>query len=366
MSGTLNFKADYRSATTTSDFAGIRTGAIAWPLWPDPTVDYTDPDNWNNPKSIDDYWHTAVNGRGTFFSATDPKSVINGLGQALADVEGVVASGAPDGFSTLEPLPGNNFVFSTSYKSGSWWGDLEASTLNLVTGHVDVPRKWSAKALLDGRTYATCDDRNIYLMRNGNTLVDFAWNTQKCPGGVPSGAPVDTLNAAEKQSLVGFGAANLVTLSQYPFTSAPQKLSMTAPANQYKVANFIRGERFNEGYVADDVDKLFRSRTNVLGDIVGSQPVYVKAPFAHYAEFAYNLFKTTSPAATRTPMVYVGANDGMLHAFNAIVDPLDPQSGQEAVGRHPEHGAAQPVQARRRRLPAPGAPVLRRWLARGR
>jgi hypothetical protein len=64
VSGTLNYRPDYKSGSVvTGDFAGIRSGAQNWPLWPDPLLDYTNKSLWNNPKSIDDFWHTAVNGR---------------------------------------------------------------------------------------------------------------------------------------------------------------------------------------------------------------------------------------------------------------------------------------------------------------
>jgi Tfp pilus tip-associated adhesin PilY1 len=95
VSGTLQYRPDYRSlSTVTGDFADIRTGAKNWPMWPDPLLDYTNTDNYNDPKSIDDYWHTAVNGRGRFFNASNPTSVVQGLGDALAKIDNVLASGA--------------------------------------------------------------------------------------------------------------------------------------------------------------------------------------------------------------------------------------------------------------------------------
>jgi type IV pilus assembly protein PilY1 len=45
--------------------------------------------------------------------------------------------------------------------------------------------------------------------------------------------------------------------------------------------------------------------------------VYVKAPSFSYADPGYTDFKSTGTASTRAAMVYVAANDGMLHAFNA-------------------------------------------------
>lgn len=70
-----------------------------------------------------------------------------------------------------------------------------------------------------------------------------------------------------------------------PFPTATQSATLT-PA----VANYIKGNRLGEG-------TLYRERAHLLGDIVNSSPTYVKEGAAE--------------------TVYVGSNDGMLHAFNA-------------------------------------------------
>ena len=59
-------------------------------------------------------------------------------------------------------------------------------------------------------------------------------------------------------------------------------------------------------------------------------------------------------------MLYVGANDGMLHAFYASAEHRPIRRRPGSLGDHPERGAAQPLQARRRRLQARQPPVLRR------
>ena len=326
VSGTLEYRPDYRSlSTVTGDFAQIRTGAKNWPLWPDPTLDYSDPDNYNNPKSIDDFWHAAVDGRGRYFNGKDPSSVIQGVGDALAKISDVLATGTADGTSTLQPVPGNNFTYSTSYLSGSWQGDVEARLINLVTG-APGPAIWSAKGLLDAHTFAACDDRKILLFRGGTALVPFTWETQACPGGVPSGAPATDLNGAE-QALVG--SASVMALSQYPSMTnggAGTELQQQEAVKPGKLVNFLRGQRGNEDFESNSLTKLFRHRDAILGDIVDSQPVYVGQPFANYQEHNYSGFKAT----LRTPMLYVGANDGMLHAFYSTVDLLDINHGQEA------------------------------------
>ena len=321
VNGTLKYRSDYFTATS-GDFDDIRFGRQDWPVWPDPNLNYANPDNYNNPKSIDDFWHTAVNGRGRFFSANDPTTVIDGLADALAKVDTTSASGAADAISSLTPTSTNNFVYGSSYESGTWIGDLEGFTINAVTGVLNLPRAWSAKALLDTRTFPGCDNRNIYLMR-GNVLVDFAWNTVECDvnGATPT-AVVGTMNVAEKAN---FSAANISLLSQFtaylPFD--PQLVAAQAPG---AIVNFLRGQRGNEGFATGSLTKLFRKRKNVLGDLVDSQPVYVKQPFADYTENNYQVFKTSN--ASRASMVYVGGNDGMLHAFYGSV--TDPLKGQEA------------------------------------
>lgn len=60
----------------------------------------------------------------------------------------------------------------------------------------------------------------------------------------------------------------------------------------------------------------FRQRTTPLGDIVNSSPVHVGPPARNFvSDPGYIAFKKRY--ANRTPMVYVGANDGMLHGFSA-------------------------------------------------
>ncbi len=68
---------------------------------------------------------------------------------------------------------------------------------------------------------------------------------------------------------------------------------------------FLRGEELTG----------FRSRSKPLGDIVHSNPVYVGASGGFGGSQSYRVFKSKTQA--RKPMIYVGANDGMLHGFRA-------------------------------------------------
>ena len=79
-----------------------------------------------------------------------------------------------------------------------------------------------------------------------------------------------------------------------PFTWA--NVSGTLSSTEI-VLNFLRGDRSEEVQQGG----ALRQRASALGDIVHSRPYYV----------------SDSTSATPAPTVFVGANDGMLHAFNA-------------------------------------------------
>ena len=56
----------------------------------------------------------------------------------------------------------------------------------------------------------------------------------------------------------------------------------------------------------------------MLGDIVNAEPVFVGQPKRSYSDVGYTAFKINSTYANRTKVVYQGANDGMLHAFDSM------------------------------------------------
>ena len=62
-------------------------------------------------------------------------------------------------------------------------------------------------------------------------------------------------------------------------------------------------------------NRLYRGRTAVLGDIVDSDPEFVGKPKSSYVDTGYPAFVVDKKDRAKT--VFVGANDGMLHAFNA-------------------------------------------------
>lgn len=317
LSGTLNFQPDYK--TGTGDFTALRDGTKNWPA---PKAD--------DATALDDLWHAAVNGRGDFFSAANPDTVVSSLSAALAGVNARVASAAAAATSNLEPVAGDNFAYTASYKTLEWIGELEAKEINLVTGAVSTTAVWSAQAKLNSKVNQACDNRVIKVFRDSATgkLGDFTWNTFKCDKtGAPTGSPLTGLNASEQGN---FGKTAVADFTQYADMTdgTGGTVDQRTAAQDANLVNFLRGQRGLETFLPNDLTALYRSRTAVLGDIVNAQPVFAKKPFAEYKDDGYDAFKA-GPASTRDPMVYVAANDGMLHAFYAGADTKDPLGGEE-------------------------------------
>lgn len=286
---------------TSGDFFSVKNGSVAnlaggvcsWGTngqacnWPTPNVSGT-------PENIDDLWHAAVNGRGAFFSADNPATLATGLSNALAGVSARLGAAAAATTSNPNVTSGDNFVFSSTFTTVAWDGELVRQQLDLDTGKILPAIDWSAQTQLD-----TNSSRTLYTADSGagNHLKSFAWGS---------------LNATEQSY---FESGNISTLSQFCTigTTCLSAASQTAAAGA-NLVNFLRGDRSNEGPLTD-ITKFYRQRSHLLGDIVSAEAVYVKGSLYTYADTGYSAFITANQS--RTGMVYAAANDGMLHAFNS-------------------------------------------------
>ena len=101
---------------------------------------------------------------------------------------------------------------------------------------------------------------------------------------------------------------------QQDFLNRDPASNLTDSRGPYRV-RYLLGDNSNEGTSGFN----WRVRPGSLGDFVNSSPLYVRFPSALNvppADFAdFKVYATA--VASRTPVLYVGANDGMLHAFNA-------------------------------------------------
>ncbi|MET0256033.1 MAG: PilC/PilY family type IV pilus protein [Luteibacter sp.] len=276
ISGTLDYPDDY---------AALRTGGNG-KLWPRP-------DTGGGATNIDDTWHAAVNSRGGYFSAADPTSLVNSLSTILSSVIASSSTALTLSLST-NVLTTNAIAFYAGYSTTDWSGSLVARSVAADgTVGADV---WPAPAedLLNKRTNL---DRLIATSTGpgAGTALTFAYATL----------------AADQKAI----------LDSADGSASPA----TTDGLGAKRVDWLAGSRALEG-------STFRTRKSLLGAIFGSQPAFVGAPTGGYSD----TFPTNSPEAlalktnvtnsysafltkwsARAASVYVGANDGMLHAFDA-------------------------------------------------
>lgn len=233
------------------------------------------------PSTIYDLWHAAINSRGEFFSADSPDSLVQAFQQILERISGRSTTGSSPAINSGVGDDGVGYAFQASYDaSKNWAGNLVATKKALDdSGELTTVTMWNAADKLSTRTAA----RTIKMVKNGG-LEDFIWNN---------------LNATQKTNL----------------NRDPDDGDKIDSAGESRVG-FLRGTRSLEG-------TTFRTRTTVLGDIVNSKPITVRG--ARYLTGQANSIEGVASKyedfvaaqSTRIPMVYVGANDGMLHGFNA-------------------------------------------------
>ncbi len=305
VSGYMLFDEGYRTATS-GDFFDVTNGSTANPAngicaWQaSGTCNWPIPVN-NSPPAVDDLWHAAVNGRGTYFSAKDPATLYSGLSSALAAIATRLGAAAAATTSNPNVSAGDNYVFISNFIAGKdeWTGELSGQQINVDTGEVLTSASdWSASTRLDANTA-----RAIYTFDAGatNKLKDFTWaNLTSTERSYFETSFITTPGRALSQ-FCSFGTTCLSAIDQTAAAGSP-------------LVSYIRGDRTNEGSLAD-ISKWYRARTHLLGDIVNSEALYVKKALYNYADTGYAAFKTSTE--TRRAMVYVGANDGMLHAFDA-------------------------------------------------
>lgn len=218
-----------------------------------------------------------------YFMASEPARMVDSIRRIFDQIAEGNGTMAPLGMSAAKATPGGNWVYRTGFHPRRWSGslasiELKADDQNQVAlGKV----RWEAgKQLTENLTDEKRLERKIYTLTPDGQGKRFAW------------------------SEIG------EVLQRYLNTDPASGIEDGLGRQRLE---YLHGMRAREQHKPDGI---FRSRDSVLGDMVNSGPVYVGSPTptindAGYASFYENFKKR--PAA-----VYVGANDGMLHAFHAV------------------------------------------------
>lgn len=218
-----------------------------------------DPTDTEDLDRIDDLWHASVNGHGNFVTATNPLEFVQGLIDALATVAQRLGS-ASNVTANSTSFQTDTRVYQASYVSGKWIGELAAYEVSSA----GVSSK---------------DE-------DGDGVPDAAWKAS--------------------QHIPAYGSRKVLTSSTTgrnngaPFPTAGQQAALDmsgraavngGPTTGAQNAAYIAGSRALEIRQGGTL----RDRDTLLGDIANSSPMYV----------------------AESETIFVGANDGMLHAFAA-------------------------------------------------
>lgn len=239
----------------------------------------------------DNMWHNNSDTYGSdlrpdnYYDASAADKMVVGLRNAFANIASQLQETTTAFSATSSQISIDGSVtYQARYDSTAWTGDLIAN--NTIFNNLGNPTStaiWSAKALLNAqssRRIVTC-----------------------CTIG-GAGLPFQLANLAGS---VLNPRTNYLTFANVP------GVALTSQSVDNYIA-YLRGIRTME---LAQTGGVYRNRASLLGDIVGSKIAAVGPPPIIYNENSnpgYQAFRTS--LANRKTVVYVGSNDGMLHAFD--------------------------------------------------
>ena len=237
----------------------------------------------------------SLGGTNQAYLAQDAASLAIAFQAIAVDIESKTAAASAVSLNAGSWGTGTN-LYQARFNSGDWSGQLIAYVVN-QDGSLGG-QLWDSGQVINGQNWDT--GRTILTYKGSAALggrgIPFRW-----PASYP-GTPADTEMDLTQSSLLNSDMAG-----------------NTDGYGSQRV-KWIRGDASNEAGTCGTCTPSFRSRpTSKLGDIVHSAPTYVAVPAFGYPDnmeaAAYSAFAAAN--ANRTPTIYVGANDGMLHAFDA-------------------------------------------------
>ena len=252
------------STTAGAHFAQLVAGTRSWPQVEEP-----------------DLWHAAVNSRGAMFLASDQAALDAAFKAVMNEIasQNVSSGGAASSYS----VDGGGFrIVRAGYKSApNLRGSLEGFGLT-SGGLLATEPAWDANAQLA----SVAANSRVVLTATAPLAAGaaFRWNS------------LSTWQKGElNKSMAGANDGQ----------------------GNFRV-DYLRGDTSREPTPGPQnaAANLFRWRQGgLLGTIVNSEPKIVAAPRSGYTSADYVAFRSAN--LNRTPVAYVGANDGMLHGFRA-------------------------------------------------
>ncbi|MEO6917717.1 MAG: PilC/PilY family type IV pilus protein [Collimonas sp.] len=254
----------------------------------------------------DAMWHTTtdtVTGTGgtnkrpdNYFSAGQADKMVSGLQSAFSNISNAITASGTAFSSTSANVASGSLSYATQY-SDNWTGDVIASTVTYdASGNPTYSTLpvWRAQSVLQAQT-----SRQIVT----------------CCTTTGAGLPFQVANLNDSSQLNS--RTNYASFAQISGVGATSQ----------SAANYLAYLRGNQSLEASSSGGIYRTRPFLLGDIVDAKATAVAAPvssFSNSSNPGYTAYQ--SNYKNRATVVYVGANDGMMHAFDGS---LTTTGGQE-------------------------------------
>ncbi|HVY81428.1 MAG TPA: PilC/PilY family type IV pilus protein [Steroidobacteraceae bacterium] len=268
---------DPANPTYGGSYPQLSAGTLQWPA----------ASSSGTPANVADLWHAALNSRGLFFSADNPAALSDAFQQVITQISATSGSASSLSANSTSVQPeGKTLVYQAKFNE-DWSGDLIAYPVG--SGGVGAAI-WSASAKIPPPA-----SRRMFTYAAGRGI--------------------------EFKSCSDLSAEQQLVLNTNPDATDPSSAIDNRCQDRL---DWLRGDTSKEKRFPNGV---FRNRMKgVMGDIINSDPAYVEAVDYKYSNLPARLPEQASYAqfladnARRTPMVYVGSNDGHLYAINGSND----------------------------------------------
>jgi type IV pilus assembly protein PilY1 len=249
------------------------------------------------------------------------------------------SSGAGGSEKQSSKLETGAYAYFAYYNpANGWTGRVTANALsqNLTTGAIQIATtaQWDASCVLTGvATGATCTTTGVAGALAAETPANRVILTSSMPSSVGGASSAECF---EWPGTSGVTCGGITTAQENALTAGDSSSGTCATApTAYQNSDrllYLRGVRNCE--VNSSGVGMYRARKSVLADIVDSSPSWIGPPDAPYPAIwadrinsadtltensgqSYTTFSGTGTGGmeTRMNVVYVGANDGMLHGF---------------------------------------------------
>jgi len=263
---------------------------------------------------------TATQGNGLFFTSNSPDELRTRLVSSINDILEKAQSFTAATVPSTRTASGGSFYtsfFLPSAKTAFWEGHLRAFRID-ASG--DVYGQGGVCAFIDddpGECNSGPPNPAVLPFWDAGEEIPLPSNrvlfTSKLSSGNPGRVAFDSVLSAADLTIETFTAPP----DPSPNPIYPGSGALNAEGLADEVIAYAQGCSFGSGVSGSNVgsDIACDPRSWRLGDIFHSAPAVVPAPRAPLSDASYQEFKATYSARKR--VIYAGANDGFLHAFDA-------------------------------------------------